>query len=68
LELRDKFTKRFDTATAIGQTGNSEASDVIDALVTLGYPLSDARNIVQKLPPNISANDAIKEALKQLGK
>ncbi len=68
LELGDKFAKRFDTAVAIGQTGNSDASDVIDALVTLGYPLSDARSIVQKLPPDISANDAIKEALRQLGK
>lgn len=68
LELGDKFAKRFDTAAAVGQTGNSEASDVIDALVTLGYPLSDARSVVQKLPPDISTNDAIKEALKQLGK
>ena len=68
LELSDKFAKRYDAGAAIGQTGNSDASDVIDALVTLGYPLADARSIVQKLPPHISANDAIKEALKQLGK
>lgn len=66
LELSDKFAKRFNAA--VGLSGNSEASDVIDALVTLGYPLSEARNIVQKLPPNISANDAIRESLKRLGK
>ena len=67
LELGDKFATKFDKVAAVGQTGNSDASDVIDALVTLGYPLNDARSIVQKLPVGISANDAIKEALKQLG-
>ncbi len=43
-------------------------SDAIDALISLGYPQSDARKTVQNLSPEInSANDAIKAALKELG-
>jgi Holliday junction resolvasome RuvABC DNA-binding subunit len=46
-------------------------SDTIDALITLGYPQSDARKVVQQLivekPEITKANDAIKEALKLLG-
>lgn len=66
-ELNEKFADRYDPSVTIGQTNGSEASDVIDALVTLGYPLSDARQAVQKLPPNLSTNDAVKEALRSLG-
>ena len=67
LELRDKFADRFDAPTAASGDTNGEISDVIDALVTLGYPLNDARRVAQGLPPNLSANEAIREALKQLG-
>lgn len=46
-------------------------SDTIDALISLGYPQSDARKAVQQLiaekPQITKVNDAIKEVLKILG-
>lgn len=48
----------------------SFSSDAIDALITLGYPQSDARKAVQQLltekPGIANTNDAIREALKLL--
>jgi len=42
--------------------------DAIDALITLGYPAVDARTVVLSLPSTISStNEAVREALKQLG-
>lgn len=67
-ELHDKFADRFDMAMAIGQPQSQEMSDVIDALVALGYSTQDARTAAQNLPPEITdTNQAIREALKQLG-
>ncbi|MFT7507793.1 MAG: Holliday junction DNA helicase RuvA [Acidimicrobiales bacterium] len=70
-ELKDKFehfagvyTTTQDDALAV-----PFAADAIDALISLGYPQSDARTVILKLPPEITnANDAIKAALKELGK
>lgn len=43
--------------------------DAIDALISLGYPQADARKAIQQLPDTIqNANDAVREALKELGK
>ena len=43
--------------------------DAIDALIALGYPQSDARKAIQTLPSTVSnANEAVREALKELGK
>lgn len=43
-------------------------ADAIDALVALGYPLADARGTVAALPDSVTTtNDAVREALKQLG-
>lgn len=69
LGLKDKFELMPNTTDANGVTHaqSSKISDTIDALVALGYSPQDARNAVQKLPPDITnANDAIREALKQL--
>lgn len=42
--------------------------DAIDALVALGYPSLDARRVILALPSSIaSTNEAVREALKQLG-
>ena len=67
LELGEKFADRFDASVATSAGAQSDASDVIDALVALGYPLTDARSAAQKLPPNLNTNEAVKEALRQLG-
>lgn len=67
-ELHDKFADRYDMAAAFSQPQTQEASDVIDALIALGYSTQDARTAVQQLPEGITdANQAIREALKQLG-
>lgn len=44
-------------------------SEVVDALVTLGYPAQQARDILKSLPREITGiPDRIREALKYLGK
>jgi len=72
LELKDKFE---DFAGAYTNTSGDSikqpayTADAIDALIALGYPQSDARKTIQQLPETItSANEAVKEALKELGK
>lgn len=76
LGLKDVFEDfNFTDKTQATSVGSKEqasfASDTIDALITLGYPQSDARKAVQQLlveKPEISkVNDAIKEVLKILG-
>ena len=57
---------------ATGGAGSKNASDIIDALIALGYPQKDARDAVQKLsqenPEALEdTNLAITTALKQLG-
>lgn len=48
---------------------NSDDEDVINALIGLGYKLSDATQIVKALPDDIKGvDDRIKEALKHIGK
>ena len=49
-------------------TGNQSDSDVIDALMTLGYSQRDALQAVQKIPVEIAdTNSRIKHALKYIG-
>jgi len=75
LGLKDKF----EDYTGAHKTGNAEidgknnlqTSDAIDALISLGYPQSDARKVVHQLiseKPEINhVNDVVKEALRILG-
>lgn len=70
--LKDKFeyltAESYESTNSSSNSTTGFQSDAIDALISLGYPQSEARKIIQKLPPEINnANDAIKEALKQLG-
>lgn len=47
----------------------SEDGEIIDALIGLGYRLSEAREIVRKIPKNIKGiEEKVKEALKMMGK
>jgi Holliday junction DNA helicase RuvA len=41
-------------------------TDAIDALVSLGYDLGTARTVISELPPDLSTNDLITQALKQM--
>ncbi|MDD3704713.1 MAG: Holliday junction branch migration protein RuvA [Clostridiaceae bacterium] len=68
LELKDKI----DTESAVGGievfNGSDEISQVIEALVSLGYNYSIAANSVMKLKDTSKPIDIlIKEALRQLG-
>lgn len=68
LELKDKI----DTKSALGTievfSGSDEISQVIEALVSLGYNYSMAANSVMKLKDTNKPIDIlIKEALRQLG-
>ena len=75
--LKDKVEalglNEVDVEVAGGTAADSDnASDIIDALITLGYPQKDARDAVQKIttddPTVLSdTNQAIKSALKILG-
>lgn len=73
LGLKDKF-EHFAGAYTNGSVEGDlpqapYTTDAIDALIALGYPQSDARKIIQKLPPEITtANEAVHAALKELGK
>jgi Holliday junction DNA helicase RuvA len=76
LGLKDAFEDYANNEIAQTNVAGSEnyatfASDTIDALITLGYPQSDARKAVQQLlsqkPEITKVNEAIKEVLKILG-
>jgi len=63
LELKGKIEVREDEATS------PEDSDIIDALVGLGYKTNRAREIVKKIPEDVRGSSArIREALRLLGK
>ena len=66
-ELHDSFTERYEGAVTVGTNTHTQTSDVIDALVALGYPLADARAVSQSLPAGLSTNEAVSTALRQLG-
>ena len=55
----------FATDMSAGTAMNEAQTDAIDALVSLGYDLSTARDTVKSLTGD-TANDLIKQALKQI--
>ncbi len=63
VELREKL-KAEGVAAPIAQ----EHSDALEALVSLGYRESDAREALKKIPSDVSIQEKIKIALKALGK
>lgn len=63
LELKSKIGDK------ILSEGISTDSEAIDALMSLGYKLKDAREILKKVPKEIeSIEDRVREALKLLGR
>lgn len=64
LELRDKLGAWTET----GSPELKEEADVLEALQSLGYSQSEARDALKKVPREISGTGArVKEALKLLG-
>ncbi len=63
LELKNKISKEF------SGKGVGEDSEAIDALMSLGYKLKEAREILKKVPKEIEGvENRVREALKLLGK
>lgn len=64
LELSSKLKSDFDMTKMVL---SDDDQTVISALVSLGYKSFDAKKIVSKLPKNLTVEEKIKEALKNVG-
>ena len=65
LEMRDKLP----AVAAAAEAPNARASsDVLNALLSLGYNEREASAVVKQLPADLPLTDAIRQALKQLAK
>ena len=69
LELREKVSNLVSGTVFRGGTSDMAASsDEIDALISLGYSLSQAREALAKVDPSIkNSGERIKQALKNIG-
>jgi Holliday junction DNA helicase RuvA len=65
LELRDKLPKALPGARG---DASAASADVVNALLGLGYNEREAQAAVKQLPPDLQLTDAIRHALKHLGK
>ena len=66
LELKDKLDITVSIAPASGNVG--AGSDIINALLSLGYNDKEASWAVKQLPAGATVNDGIRQALKALSK
>jgi Holliday junction DNA helicase RuvA len=66
LELRDKLPKALPALTR--PDASAASSDVVNALLGLGYNEREAQAAVKALPPDLQLADAIRQALKALAK
>ena len=64
LELKDKLTSTLPGVTVANI--NSATSDIINALIGLGYSEREANLAVKKLPEGISVSDGIRMALQNM--
>ncbi len=67
LELKGKLGAEVVSGGAVNRQ-KPAASDVMDALVGLGYSYKEAMHAVSQLPEGLSLSDGIKQALKTLSK
>lgn len=63
LELRDKFDEVISTSTT---TPTSDRSDILNALLALGYNNNEANKAVKKVPADVSVSEGIRQALQLL--
>ncbi|HYC35917.1 MAG TPA: Holliday junction branch migration protein RuvA [Usitatibacter sp.] len=66
LELRDKLPKSVTLARS--EAAGAAGSDVVNALLALGYNEREAQAAVKELPADLQLADAIRRALKHLAK
>lgn len=67
LELKDKFTIEHAAAAGSSQPASS-ASDILNALLALGYKDKEAVTAIKLLDKDVSVTDGIRQALKLLTK
>jgi Holliday junction DNA helicase RuvA len=70
LELKGKLTASGGTAAKVGAGGTvpDAGSDILNALLALGYSEREALSALKALPPDIGVSDGIRQALKSLAK
>ncbi len=68
LELRDRLPKAGTAAVAGTPSLPDAGSDIINALLALGYSEREAGSAMAKLPAGIAVADGIRQALKLLSK
>ncbi len=70
LELRDKLPKAIGSgAAAVAATAVPDASsDILNALIALGYNEREALGAMKQLPAEVAVSDGIRQALKLLSK
>lgn len=67
LELRDKL--KADIAISVGGANTtSDSTDILNALIALGYSDREASHAVKQLPAGVNVSDGIRQALKALSK
>ena len=67
LELKDKLGADLSTSVGVNRTAPA-TSDVLHALLSLGYSDKEALHAVKQLPEGVAVTDGIKQALKLLAK
>ncbi|MBU3736413.1 MAG: Holliday junction branch migration protein RuvA [Methylobacterium sp.] len=68
LELRDKLPTSATAAILSGGASQAAGSDVLNALLALGYNEREALSAIKQLPAGVSVSDGIRLALKALSK
>ena len=67
LELKGKLADAIPAAGSVALAG-SEASDILNALLSLGYNEKEAHAAIKGLAPDVAVADGIRAALKALAK
>ncbi len=67
LELKDKLGAELTAGVAVNRAAPA-SSDVLNALLSLGYNEKEARYALKQLPEGLSVSDGIRQALKSLAK
>ena len=68
LELKGKIAEPLPGAGGASREAPSAATDILNALVALGYSEREALPVVKQLPADVGVADGIRRSLKSLGK
>lgn len=66
LELRDKLPKNAAISAAVASAEPDVGSDILNALLALGYNDKEAVSAMKQLPADVAVSDGIRQALKLL--